>query len=483
MKDIIKSVSKLSIPTFLNLLSSVIKNKIIALSIGPAGLGVYSQFLNILGLFGTVLPVGSMGLIRYVSSLHNDNRQSEMLYLMRYFLVRNIVLSLLVSSVLVLFSTEISNLLFSTSEYSELIRIFSTVIIITLFVNMLDIYLKSIRQINKYVLFLTFNSIISIAVTVPLILSYQIYGAVLAIVLSALLCLLTGILILKKYKLISLPLIYERVERDVIKNVLGLGLAVLASMVIQNITMLAIKSIIAGNFSLNAVGIFQCVFSISSSYFGVFFVVIGAYSIPKISAMKEDIEIVAEMNSTFRFLLMIYMPVLVVIFALRSLIIPLLYSNDFILAKDLLIYQLPAEFIRAFSWAAGVWLIPKLNFAKWLLFEIIFYSLFLGLFVLMVNFTKVGIYAASMSYLSSYIVFLIINFVYSYKIIKFKFETKVKRQVVLTLIFLTISISVSFYSEFYGYFAAIVSILFWSLFSFTIEDFRQLFILIRRKSL
>src|SRR5437868_11287103 len=101
MRDLLKSVFKLSIPTALNFITSILRNKILALLTGTIGLGVYSQFMNLSNLANAIFPIGSLGLIKYISYYHEDKKMEEIGYFIKYFFLKNLFYSTAIILILI----------------------------------------------------------------------------------------------------------------------------------------------------------------------------------------------------------------------------------------------------------------------------------------------------------------------------------------------------------------------------------------------
>ncbi len=479
MKEILKSISKLSIPTVLNLLLSLVRNKLLALIVGPIGLGIFSQIGNLSAIAYSILPIGSIGLVRYISNYYEDKRINEISYFIKYFFMRNIFISIIISVIIIVFRDFISNLLFSNSDFSNLLILFSLFIPLNLITSFIDIYLRGIRKINVYVVFMSINSIVSLLCTIPLIYFWGIEGAVIALVVSIIISIINGFAILKKNNLLLDFKTKHVVDKSALSNIYKLGIVTLISMAVQNFTILTIKSIIARKLGLKDVGIFQCVYSISVSYFGIFFALMGTYSIPKVSSFKTLEQINVELNETIKFLLLFYIPIIIFIFITRTFVISVLYSSEFSFAKYLLVFQLPAELFRAFSWVMGLWLIPRLKVKQWIIFELIFYSLFLGSFYILIQYFDSGVKSASISYLFSYFIFLLINYFYTTKNINFKVSDSNLKILLISIPFLLTAYLVSYYFEYIGFFILIPILTGWGLLVIKKNDFIKLKDIIR----
>jgi PST family polysaccharide transporter len=481
LKELLKSISKLTIPTVINLVFSILRNKVLAVVVGPIGLGVYSQIINMSNLIYAILPIGAIGLIRYTSNYYENNRKEDIAYLYKYFFKRNLIVSFVLAFLIVFFRQDISFYLFSSAEYSNYFILLSIIVPINLLFSFIDIYLRGIRKINVYVLFLSINSLLSIIFTIPLIIFAGIYGAIIALVSNILLSIIVGFIILKKYELFLDFKVTAKIDSATINNIYKFGFASLISLVLQNVVILLIRSIVAAKLSLNDVGLFQSVYSISTGYFGIFFTLMSTYSIPKLSALNKMSEINNEVNTTIKLLLLVYTPIIVFFFVFRSYAIKLLYSSDFVLAKGLLIYQAPAEFFKALSWVMGLWLIPTLRIKQWMTFEILYYCLFFLFFYLFIEVAGLGLKSTSISYLISYIVFFIINYIYFIKTSKFKFSRENLKIILSSFLVLMFSFLFSYLYEpiFYYFFFPIIII--WLLIVYKKADLDQLVRLLRIK--
>jgi len=340
--------------------------------------------------------------------------------------------------------------------------------------NYIDAYFKGLRRINKYVLFIAISSFINILVNVPLIYFLGIYGAVLSFVFLSILNTSIGIMILKRIKLIPNLKKTIKVERNVISNIYKVGLGSVLALVMQQLTFLFVRSNIAGELSLASVGIFQSVYAISINYFGIFFVLLATYSIPKFSTFKTKHENNQELNTTLKFLLILYTPLILTIFVFRTFVITILYSEEFLIAKDLLVYQLSGDFFRALSWLFGLWLLPNLKIKQWILFDFVFYVLFYSLFYIFLNYSTFGIKSVSIAYLIAYISHFIINFLYTKFSIDFKYMNKNLKNLFISSIVLALALFVSEYNEIYGYIIIIPLIVVWTFFVIKKRDFLNL---------
>ncbi|MEO8208915.1 MAG: oligosaccharide flippase family protein [bacterium] len=468
-------MSKLSVPTIINFVFSILRNKLLAIISGPFGLGIYSQLASILGLITVFLPIGGMGITRSLSFYFSTDDYSKAKYIIRYFLIRNSIASIFFSVIIIFFSAPISQFIYTDSSYSYLIVLLALTIPFSLFLNFIDIFLKSLRNINNYVKYLIISSLISIIITCPLIIFFGITGAVAAIIIQGLINTIMGMYLIYKKKLFPKNIISEEIEKKEITGVYKVGLGVLIVLIVQNLSFLLIKTEIAFDLGVAEVGMFQSIYSISFSYLGIFFTALSIYSMPKFSTFKLKSENNTEINNTLRLLILIFTPVLSIVFACRSLLITVLFSNDFLIVKDLLFFQLLGDFFRAFSWTFGLWLIPNLKIKQWIIFDLLFYSIFYLSSIVMLKYTSLGLQSVSIAYFISYLIHASVNCINTRKYLEFRFKGTIIKEFFISILIMLLILIVSYESELTGYIIILPLLLIWFFISGGVKLFNKFY--------
>jgi O-antigen/teichoic acid export membrane protein len=470
LKELVKSVSKLSIPTLLNIIVAIIRTKILALIAGPIGVGIYSQFISISSLSNAILPVGSIGLTRYMSNYFSKNKTGEIAYLARFFFIRNFIIAILLTICFLIFAEKFSEIILTDLSLYNLFIIFSISIPISLFFNFVDIFFRSSRKITNYVIFQSFCALTNLIINVPLIFIWEITGAVVGIVLSTAINSLIGIIIIKKIKIFPNFNIVKKVESKVIKDIFWFGISSMVALIVMQMTLLIIKINLGDELGINAVGIFQSVYAISVNYFGIFFALLATYSIPKFSTFNTNKEYNDELNTTLKFLLIVYTPIIVFVYILRTLLIKVLYSDEFLLARELLFFQLLGDFFKAISWTFGLWLIPKLKIKQWLIFDIINYMVFYFTFYALLYSGKFGIKSVSIAYMISFILHVIINFAYVKISLNFSLSLANLKILSFSSLFVIFAFAISSYNEGIGYLVILPLLSIWLFLSIKKEE-------------
>lgn len=403
-------------------LTSIVKVKLIALLIGPLGVGIISQINSLSSLVFAIIPIGSLGITKYIAEYYNENRIDEISVLLKYFVLRNLPVVIIIFSALTMYSVYFSDLIFDNVAYNHIIIFFSVSIPLGMLAGFIDLYFKGLRKIGIFVKYSILNSLISLILFIPLITIFEIEGAVIVIVLTYLVNIVLGIFLLKSNKL--LPRFSNiksvKVESKVKKDILKIGLATMLMLFFQQASFLVIKTFIVDNYGLISVGIYQSVFGISNNYFALFFSVIATYSLPKLSTLKNNDDKISEINQTLKLLLFLYTPTITILYVCRIILIKTLYTSEFLSANPLFFFQFLGDYLKALSWIFGLWLLPNLKIKQWLLFDL-FNSFFFTAFSIFLSKYYKTLESFTIAYFVSYFVQAIVQYSYLRFTLKFKF--------------------------------------------------------------
>lgn len=420
------------------------------------------------------IPIGTMGLIKYISEYSSKSEFGKIAYLLKIFTLLNLPLVLLISGFLFFYSNELSLYLFSDSTYSLYFIIYALSVPMSMFASLTDTYFRGIREVKKYVIYSLFNSVLSFGFFVWLLLAYGMIGAIISISLSSIIGVAIGYFILKRSgKLVDFGKI-TRLNDDTIKIIIKLGLVMMLLVAIQQVVFLIIRSVLASNMGMYEVGIFQSVYGISNNYFALFLGVLGTYSIPLISTHKTIHETVLEINRTLKLLLMVYTPLVMICFSFRYILLNLFYSSEFNQAADLLFFQLLGDFTKALSWVFGLWLIPYFKTTYMMIFEIVNNLVFILLFYYLLIYQNVGIASVSIAYFSAFTVHMVLNYIFVSYGLNFKFMNNNLKSIVVSIFVVITSFLLSKYSLNWGYYTLPITLSLWIYLVISKNDYLQL---------
>lgn len=140
----------------------------------------------------------------------------------------------------------------------------------------------------------------------------------------------------------------------------GLGTALTASAIGQNLTQLLVRNAIQQDLGLEALGYFHAVWTISNTYVAFILQAMAADYYPRLTAVKEDHESTNTLiNDQTEVALLLACPIFLVTTGFAPWILNLLYSAEFATAAPVLRWQIFGGFLKVASWPISFLLLAK----------------------------------------------------------------------------------------------------------------------------
>jgi O-antigen/teichoic acid export membrane protein len=408
--------------------SSFLLLPIIAKTLGVYDYGIWSQltvtrtlltFLAILGL--------SAAFIRFFPSKTDKKEISKGFFSIFFFIA---LLSLVISGILIVFSTPISQFLFDTSTYSPLIPITSFLIILNALYTIAIFYFRIYRQMLVYAGLTIFTSIGQIPLTIFLLvyLGYGIYGVVYAALFSYLVPLVIALIIIIKQVGFSFPSLSE------MPKYLRFSLPLAPSSLIFWITTSSDRYIIGFLLGASSVGIYSAGYNIGYLIY-LFVIPLQIILLPELSKLhdKGEIEEVKTYTSySLKFFLLIAIPSVVGFTVLANQILVLLTTTKFINGSSVIpIVGLSALFSGLFQIIINICILYKKTIHN---FWIQACSAILNLCLNFLLIPIIGIIGAAIATLFSFMIMCILAYIVSKKYLRFKIDILFISKIILSSI-------------------------------------------------
>lgn len=322
--------------------------------------------------------------------------------------------SSILSIIFIVFSKFVSKLLWGQESYYFLIIFFAISFPFYILTIVIDAYIRGIKKHNIFTSITIINSILSTTIFVLLAYHFKEYGVAIAFTISSFISLIVTLTITKFSNIIDFRLLIRKITLDFkpLNNVIKLGVASLIIGASNQFVLLFIRSEIIKMYGIEYNGYYQSIISISSSYFAIFGMLFGVYFLPILSERKKVTEIQKDYNFSIFISLLLIVPIILFLYQFNEIIIPLLFSKDFITSSNYLLFYLYADFFRIFSQVMELRLISQNKIKVWIFIEIITYLSMLLIFLFLKNFTQIGPVSFSYSFLGAYVISTVINVVY-----------------------------------------------------------------------
>ena len=313
----------------LNVIVSLVRNKLAAILLGPAGMGLVSLFNATVAFISQATGFGiSMSAVRHISELTESGDEAQRAYYIKVVRAWSLLAALLGVLVCVAIGPFLSSNTFAWGNHTlHFILLAPAVGMIAVTAGETAI-LKGTRQLKPLVVVQTFTILATLILTVPAYYFFGQAGIVPVIVLMALVTLLFTV----NYSWRLYPL-----QLSGSKGILGdgmemirLGVAFTLAGIVGAGSEMLIRSWLNLQGDLDAVGLYNAGYMITVTYASMVFSVMEADYFPRLSAVNGDVPATNEtVNKQTEVTLLIIAPMLVGMIVLLPVLTPLLLSEKF----------------------------------------------------------------------------------------------------------------------------------------------------------
>jgi len=358
------------------MLSGVISVKVLACVVGPTGVAYVGQFQSFLAIThnGSNLGIGQ-GTIKYLAEHKEDAVACQKI------LSTAFVITLLGSTVLgiliLLFHEQLSYYLFKSIAYQDVLIVLGLTVVLYSMGQILTHALNGFQEIKSLITARILASIIGLVITILLVVTAGVRGALLALIVSQLVAFGVLIVYTRKYNWCSKQYFLKGCDR---KNLWRLGqfsLMTFSSVVLLHLRQIYLREYIMVELSVEAAGYWQAIWKISEMYLTIITFALSVYYLPKLSSIQEKFLLKQEIINGYRFLLPLVLCLSVGIFITRDWIVWILFTPDFYEIRELFLYQLIGDVFKIASWILSFLMVAKAMTKLFIITEIIFIIIFL----------------------------------------------------------------------------------------------------------
>lgn len=329
-----------------------LRAKIIAVVIGPAGVGL----VGILTAFNSNVSsfagwgLGTSG-VRIISAASEEDRPSKTASV-RKLGGRLAWLGLL--AVLLLF-WPIGILTFNSAEYQLELFIAGLAVPLLIVTSAWSSLLQASGRIKALARVQVVSALAGLALGLPLIYVYELLGIAASLLLAA----AAAALFTWNAARRSCPPSEAVATADDIGQLISLGGALMLAGVIGQLSAYAVRIILIQANGLEAAGYYQAAFAIAASLPGFVFTAMGTDFFPQIAAVKTEAEAQELCEKQIKAGLLLALPLIAGLLTLGQECIHLLYAKNFDPSVGLLSWMVWGVFLRVLSWPMGYWLLAR----------------------------------------------------------------------------------------------------------------------------
>ncbi|MDO1513667.1 O-antigen translocase [Maribacter confluentis] len=405
----------------INILISIGRSKILAILLGPTGIGILGLIMSTTKLISSLtnfgLGISAVKEIAIAFELGDEKQLSKTLIIVK----RWIWFTGLFGGILTLvLSPWLSELSFGNKDYTIAFVWLS----ITLLLNQLTsgsfVFLQGLRKLKYLAKANVIGAALGLLVSVPIYYYLGVKGIVPAMICTSILGFAVAFYFTKKIKTEKVPVsVKETKEKG--KNMLVMGFTLSISGIMVLGVSYIIRIFINNNGGVEDVGLFNAGIAIISTYVGLLFTAMETDYFPRLSAVVHDNEkAITLINQQAEIAMLILAPVLIVFLVFVELIITILYSSEFIPVKEMIYWAALGMFFKVAAWVVAFFFIAKGASKLFFWNELITNSYTLALNL--IGYYYWGLTGLGLSYMASYFIYLIQIYTITGKIYGFKFS-------------------------------------------------------------
>ena len=355
----VRSAGILSISSVANLVRAIVTAKVLAVALGPAQVGVVSQLFNFSALLSVVLPLGlTTGVAKMVAEAYLDNRRVNLVAASSTLIAvcAGIVGALLVAPI----APTVSSLLTGSPRYAFAIVLMVGSFPLSNVAGVLSYILQGLADIRLLTWANVATSLLSLIVLVPATILYGLNGAAASVLVTS--CLQVVIFIAaiaRSYRIRRWRIDGARFSTAVSRELFGYGGVMLVGGIGMYASLLAVRTFAIRDLGDSANGLYQVIYGLSSQYMTIFMTWMAAYVFPRIAAEADHSRLRSLLNSALRANLLLMVPGLVAVTALRVPLVHIFYSSEFVRAADYIPVQALGDYAKVIGWSFGISLFAR----------------------------------------------------------------------------------------------------------------------------
>ena len=401
-RSILKATGIFGGVRILLILCSLIRNKLIAVWVGPAGVGLISLYNNFIELISTLSRLSiDQSATRYISQAGTGRIGVVSKVVMRWSWGLGIVGSVCMCAM----SPLLSEWSFGHAGLWWTFCVLSVVPLGMTIYGGASAVFQGVRNFKALATMGVWSTLAGIAVAVPLIYFFREKSIIWVILVYGLAAMASAMVVIRGIRMrVSVP--WREIWRSGL-SFIRLGALITAGLVAGQLFNYLFILFLNNYADTSVLGIYQGGYTLVNAYVGVFFTGVWVEFFPRLSATVHSTVrtsvIVSHQIAATSWLLM---PIIAVFICADSLVVRLLYADSFMDMLPFITLAMAGVVMRAASWCIGTTIVAKGDGGIYVVSETLSGALFLALHV--VGYSIWGFVGLGMAYIVWYVLYLAI---------------------------------------------------------------------------
>ena len=357
-RTIFKSTGLFGVSKVIAMLLRVIVNKVAAIFIGVAGVGTVGYIENILNLIQSIISLGvTQSSVREVAVLNESEKEQRLLQILYKWAWISGLAGLIICTV---FAKQLSQAVFNTSNYWQWFLALSFYFLFSSISSIRLAVLTGKRKIKSVVVYQIVLAVFSAVITVGLYYFFYEKGIIPSFIATAFIGFLLSLYFTKNIKVLQEKIPYKVFFTE-LKPVIVLGLLLSINGIFGQLCYYGIRWFLNRE-SNEILGIYQVSNTFLVSYLGLVFVAMSKDFYPRLTNFESDKKSFNNLvNDQTETALFIIVPAVLLLYILAPILIPILYTKDFLPVLEILHIGLLSVVLKGIAWSIGYIALAKGN--------------------------------------------------------------------------------------------------------------------------
>lgn len=357
--QIVKSTTLIGGSSVINVMFSIIRNKAMAMLLGPEGIGVMALYNSIVDISQSVAGLGiNASGVRQIASVNSKEtvRIGEVVTVLRGV---SLLLGVIGAVLLLLFSEPVAQFTFGSSQHTLGVMVLSLAVFFQVAAGGRAALIQGMRNISSLAWMSVIGGLCSVVVGVPIVYVFGEPGIAISLVAAALASFVASWWFSRKIKVSRTPLSPLRAMQEA-NALFKLGVVFMASGFLTMGSAYAIRLIVSSEGGLHAAGLYQAAWSLGGLYAGFILQAMGTDFYPRLTAVSQDnAECNRLVNEQTEVSILLAGPGLIATLTLAPAVMALFYSSAFQGAVDILRWICLGMMLRIVAWPIGFIILAK----------------------------------------------------------------------------------------------------------------------------
>lgn len=422
--QILRSTSIIGGAQGINFLIGMVRTKLVAILLGPSGVGLVGLYMSATGLVGKIAGLGiSSSGVREISEAHTSGdpeRMARTLKTLRRACWATGIFGWVLTAAL---SYPLSQWTFNSHEYAWPIALLGITLLFGSITGGEAALVQGTRRIGDLARLNVLGVLAGTIIAVGLYWWLGKKGIVPVLIVTSAINLGIAWWFARKIQVTPIFLSFSETWKNS-KRLVGLGMAFMWSSLLAAAVALAIRVMIVDNLGLEANGIYQAAWGISGMFAGFILGAMGTEFYPRLAAASNDhVAMSRIVNEQIEIGMLLALPGLVVTLFFAPWLMTIFYTTKFLPGAELLPWFVIGVFLQVLVWPMG-YITIALGAGKWfagsetatLLLQILLSILLLKHF---------GLCGVALAFSLYYLFYMILALAVSFHLIKFRWSNQV----------------------------------------------------------